>query len=161
MIGCKGKHYDKISIIFASSESSISKKWRSFRTKNQSEGFCFGASWSETLHFGASLSIISRQPFRLRSSHCPDTTSEHIQHQLLLATVGFSSGSAAQAIINEVSLLLKKREEEDELLTVNICRVKVRRQRGLTMNKLTFFFEAEVQYTQYVMYQAYRGSKGH
>ena len=52
---------------------------------------------------------------------------------------------------NEVSLLLKKREEEDELL--NICRVKVR-QRGLNMNvvdaeyqfdrhKLTFFFEAE------------------
>lgn len=52
---------------------------------------------------------------------------------------------------NEVALLLKKREEEDELLA--ICRVKVR-QRGLNMNvvdaeyqfdrhKLTFFFEAE------------------
>lgn len=52
---------------------------------------------------------------------------------------------------NEVSLLAKKREEEDELL--RICRAKVR-QRGLNMNvvdaeyqfdrhKLTFFFEAE------------------
>jgi hypothetical protein len=52
---------------------------------------------------------------------------------------------------NEVSLLTKKREEEDELL--KICRAKVR-QRGLNMNvvdaeyqfdrhKLTFFFEAE------------------
>jgi len=58
---------------------------------------------------------------------------------------------ARLATHNEVSLLVKKREEEDELL--KICRAKVR-QRGLNMNvvdaeyqfdrhKLTFFFEAE------------------
>jgi len=72
--------------------------------------------------------------------------------------IGTTPGGAADlkriirlATHDEVSLLVVKREEEDELL--KICRAKVR-QRGLPMNvvdaeyqfdrhKLTFFFEAE------------------